>query len=239
MGALYNILISPRETINDSSHKNGRQGITYLFYCCRCCIGLESSKSDLVVNPGTVKRTDRVNNVSAAYRVLDRGFALQGLTGIFDAENGRLQGGKHSQFPPSVRGDDSISVSEPKAVNVVTKPRIERIEVAGPRESTSDDSGDSDDFNYSNSVLPNVEELYWDFLGELSKFGARELSVSANFFINIHTESCEKVLPIDMHVLEFGPWGKMFKVIIKDTEGLSEYLKQTLIEIANVFVLLT
>ncbi|KAF7932540.1 uncharacterized protein EAE98_003839 [Botrytis deweyae] len=137
---------------------------------------------------------------------------------------------RSSQFPLPVRDDNSISVLEPEVVNVVTKPRIERIEVLAPRESTSDDS---DNFNYSSIVLQNVEELYWDPLGEISNFRVGELSASANFSVNIRTESREEVLPIDMHVLEVvhsSPSGKIFKVTLKDTEGLSEYLKQTPIE---------
>ncbi|THV51585.1 hypothetical protein BGAL_0106g00250 [Botrytis galanthina] len=134
---------------------------------------------------------------------------------------------RSTQLPLPVRDDDTISVLEPGLVNVVTKPRIERIEVVSPGESTSDNS---DNFNYSSIVLQNVEELYWDPLGELSNFRVGELSASAKFSVNIRTESHEEVLPIDMHVLEFESPGKVFKIILKDTEGLTEYLKQTPIE---------
>ncbi|TGO26529.1 hypothetical protein BPAE_0057g00050 [Botrytis paeoniae] len=134
---------------------------------------------------------------------------------------------RSSSFPAPVRDDDSVSGREPKVIDAVTKPRIERIEMEECGESILQDTND---FNHNNSKLQNVEELYWDPMGELSNSGAGELSVSANFSVNIRTESREEVLPIDMHVLEFGPSGKLFKVILKDTEGLSEYIKQTSLE---------
>ncbi|KAF7940671.1 uncharacterized protein EAE97_006857 [Botrytis byssoidea] len=136
---------------------------------------------------------------------------------------------RSTQLPLPVRDDDTISVLEPGLVNVVTKPRIERIEVVSPGESTSDDS---DNFNYSSIVLQNVEELYWDPLGELSNFRVGELSASANFSVNIRTESREEVWPINMHVLEYEPSGKLFKITLNDTEGLSKYLKQTPVELS-------
>ncbi|KAF7946464.1 hypothetical protein EAE96_009462 [Botrytis aclada] len=132
-----------------------------------------------------------------------------------------------SSFPAQARDDDSASGREPKVVDAVTKPRIERIELEERRESIPQDTND---FNHNNSKLQNVEELYWDPLGELSNSGAGELSVAANLSVNIRTEFREEVLPIDMHVLEFWPSDKMFKVILGDTEGLSKYLKQTPIE---------
>lgn len=110
---------------------------------------------------------------------------------------------RSSSFPAQVRDDDSVSGREPKVIDAVTKPRIERIELF--RESTLQDTND---FNHNNSKLQNVEELYWDPVGELSNFGAGELSVSVNASVNIRTESHEEVLPIDMHVLEFFPSDK-------------------------------
>ncbi|TGO59596.1 hypothetical protein BCON_0043g00050 [Botryotinia convoluta] len=123
---------------------------------------------------------------------------------------------RSNSFPAQVRDDDSVSGWEPKVIDAVTKPRIERIELEECRESILQDTND---FNHNNSKLQN-----------LSNFEAGEVSVSANCSANIRTESHKEVLPIDMHVLELGPSSKMFKVILKDTEGLSEYLKQTPIE---------
>ncbi|KAF7882667.1 uncharacterized protein EAF02_006030 [Botrytis sinoallii] len=130
---------------------------------------------------------------------------------------------RSSSFPAQVRDDDSVSGRVPKVIDAVAKPRIERIEWEECRKSILQDTND---FNHNNSILQNVEELYWDPIGELSNFGAGELSVSTNFSVNTRTESREEVLPIDMHVLEVDREGKNFKVILKDTEVLSEYLKR-------------
>ncbi|KAM0129352.1 hypothetical protein ACHAP3_007857 [Botrytis cinerea] len=113
---------------------------------------------------------------------------------------------------------------QPKVIDAETRPRIERIKLEYCREGKLQDTND---FNHNNSKPQNVEELYWDPMGELSNFEAGALSVSEYFSVNIRTESREDALPIDMHVLELGPSGKLFKIILKDTEGLSEYLEQT------------
>ncbi|TGO34537.1 hypothetical protein BHYA_0192g00010 [Botrytis hyacinthi] len=134
---------------------------------------------------------------------------------------------RRSTFPAQLRDDDSVSGQALKVIDAVAKLRIERIELEECRESILQDTND---FNHNNSKLQNVEEPYWGPIGELLNFGAGELSVSTNFSVNIRTESREEVLPIDMHVLKIYPEGKKFKVILKDTEGLSEYLKQTPIE---------
>ncbi|TGO12977.1 hypothetical protein BTUL_0079g00380 [Botrytis tulipae] len=134
---------------------------------------------------------------------------------------------RSSSLPAQVGDDDSVRGREPKVIDAVAKPRIERIELGECRASLLHDTND---FNHNDSKPQNVEELYWDPIGELSNFGAGELSVSANFSVNIRTESREEVLPIDMHVLELGLSRAMSKVILKDTEGLSEYLKQIPIE---------
>ncbi|KAF7939677.1 hypothetical protein EAE99_001482 [Botrytis elliptica] len=131
---------------------------------------------------------------------------------------------RSSSFPAQVRDDDSVSGLEPEIIPcAMAEPRIERIEWEECRKSVQQDTNDS---NHNNSILQNVEELYWDPIGELSNFGAGKLSVSTNFSVNTRTESREEVLPIDMHVLEVDPEGKIFKVILKNTEVLSEYLKQ-------------
>ncbi|KAK6604858.1 hypothetical protein H4I96_05440 [Botrytis cinerea] len=111
-----------------------------------------------------------------------------------------------------------------KVIDAETRPRIERIKLEYCREGKLQDTND---FNHNNSKPQNVEELYWDPMGELSNFEAGALSVSEYLSVNIRTESREDALPIDMHVLELGPSGKLFKIILKDTEGLSEYLEQT------------
>ncbi|KAF7896220.1 hypothetical protein EAF00_006234 [Botryotinia globosa] len=134
---------------------------------------------------------------------------------------------RSSSFPAQVRDDDSVSGREPKVIDAVVKPRIERIELEECRESILQDKND---FNHSHSKLQNVEELYCDPIGELSNIGGGELSVSANFSVNIRTESHKEALSIDMHILEFESPGKVFNIILKDTEGLSEYLKQTSIK---------
>ncbi|KAM0312456.1 hypothetical protein ACHAO8_006335 [Botrytis cinerea] len=113
---------------------------------------------------------------------------------------------------------------QPKVIDAETRPRIERIKLEYCREGKLQDTND---FNHNNSKPQNVEELYWDPMGELSNFEAGALSVSEYLSVNIRTESREDALPIDMHVLELGPSGKLFKIILKDTEGLSEYLEQT------------
>ncbi|KAK6600862.1 hypothetical protein H4I95_07844 [Botrytis cinerea] len=111
-----------------------------------------------------------------------------------------------------------------KVIDAETRPRIERIKLEYCREGKLQDTND---FNHNNSKPQNVEELYWDPMGELSNFEAGALSVSEYLSVNIRTESRKDALPIDMHVLELGPSGKFFKIILKDTEGLSEYLEQT------------
>ncbi|TGO54929.1 hypothetical protein BOTNAR_0256g00150 [Botryotinia narcissicola] len=134
---------------------------------------------------------------------------------------------RSSSLPAQVGDDDSVSGREPKVIDAVTKPMIERI-ILGPYYESR--LQDTNDFNHNNSKLQNVEELYWDPVGELSNFGTGELSVSVNLSVNIRTESHEEVLPIDMHVLEFSPSDTPFKIILQDTEELSDYLKQTPIE---------
>ncbi|TEY39962.1 hypothetical protein BOTCAL_0446g00100 [Botryotinia calthae] len=131
-----------------------------------------------------------------------------------------------SSFPAQVR-DDSVSGREPKVVDAVTRPKIERIKLEVDRESILQDTNY---FNRNNGKPQNVEELYWDPIGELSNFEVGELSVSANYSTNIRTRSRKEVLPIDMHVLEFERSGEIFKIILNDTEELSEYLEQTPIE---------
>lgn len=101
--------------------------------------------------------------------------------------------------------------------------RSSRFEVEDLRDGKPLAASDIDRYS---TILQTVEELYWDPLGELSnELGAGQLAVSTKHPDISQTELHKEVLIIDMHVLEFVASGKINKIILKDTEQLSEYLK--------------
>ncbi|KAF5869616.1 uncharacterized protein Bfra_010813 [Botrytis fragariae] len=183
---------------------------------------LESFNYDSLANLDTVKR--RAARRDASY---DTGNELSSFAKVTQ---------RSSSFPAQVRDDDSVSGREPKVIDAVAKPRIERIELEKCRKSILQDTND---FNHNHSKLQTVEDLYWDPMGELSNFEAGEVSVSANCSANIRTESHKEVLSIDMHVLEFESSGKAFKIILKDTEIIGVSKANSSQTIVSAFMLLT